>query len=148
MGRAVVVVDPAIIWPDMEAFLLPWFRTQLELRPEPVCASVRVVRVEPTEEPFPERTLVIRDDGISRTGFLTGDASVGLTVLAGSKENPADAKQLARIVLALCSQVPSPDPDNPVAAFLDSNGPYLVPEAQPRARAYSNVVFGVVGSAL
>lgn len=146
--RGVVVADPAIIWPDMELFLTSWFRTHLPLRPEPVCASVSVVRVEPSREPFPERTLVIRDDGISRTGFLTGDASVGLTVLAGTRENPADAKLLARIVLAMCAQIPSPDPDNPVAVFSDSNGPFLVPEAQPRARAYSNVVFGVVGSAL
>lgn len=144
------MADPLVIHDDLELFLTGWYRTALAARAEPVCADVSVVRVEPPgpEAEWPEKLLVIRDDGTARTSFLTGEASIGLTVLAGSKENPKDAKDLARIVLALAARIPSSDPENPVAALLDSNGPYLVPEAQPRARVYSNISLAVAGRAL
>lgn len=143
------MVDPAVIHDDLEMFLIGWYRTALDERDELVCSGVIVDRVEPgPNEEWPEKLLVIRDDGTARTSFLTGEASVGLTVFAGSRENPKDAKDLAAIVLALASQIPSGDPDNPVAALLDSNGPYMVPEAQPVARVYSNISLAVAGRAL
>jgi hypothetical protein len=143
------VADPLVVHDDLEMFLTAWYRTALAGRPEPVCEDVVVDRVEPgPDEEWPEKLLVIRDDGTARTSFLTGEASIGLTVFAGSKQNPKDAKDLARIVLALAAGVPSADPENPVAALLDSNGPYMVPEAQPRARVYSNVSLAVAGRAL
>lgn len=143
------MADPAVIHDDLEMFLTGWYRAALDERDELVCSGVIVDRVEPgPNEEWPEKLLVIRDDGTARTSFLTGEASVGLTVFAGSRENPKDAKDLAAIVLALASQIPSGDPDNPVAALLDSNGPYMVPEAQPVARVYSNISLAVAGRAL
>ena len=140
--------DPLVIFDDLELFLTGWFRTALAARPEPVCAGVEVERTESKKTPTPRRQLIIRDDGIVRTSFVTGRASIGLTVLAGTKENPKDAKTLARIVLALASQIPSPDPSNPIARLASFSGPSLVPEQAALARVYTAVAFDVVGHAL
>lgn len=131
---------------DLEMFLLGWFRAALPARPEAVCQGVEVVRDEPTTpvSEWPARMLVIRDDGTSDSDILTGSASVGLTVLAGSREDPWEAKELARIVRALVATIPSGDPDNPVAAVLGRNGPFMVPENQPRARVYQTAELAVV----
>ncbi|MFI8593730.1 hypothetical protein ACIGCK_04780 [Microbacterium sp. NPDC078428] len=142
------MADPAVIIDDLELYLTGWYRAALAARPEPVCADVAVVRVESPNDPPPAKQLVIRDDGTTMTSFLTGEASIGLTVLAGTRANPHDAKELARIVLALASQIPSPDPDNPFTALLSSNGPFMVPEETTFARVYSAVTFSVAGRAL
>jgi hypothetical protein len=142
------VPDPAVIYPDLEDFLIRWYRTALGGRPEVVCANVTVARTESEAPSPPKRQLIIRDDGTTRETFLTGQASIGLTVLAGTKANPKDAKDLARIVLALASQIPSPDPDNPFASFDAATGPYMVPEAATFARVYSTATFSVAGRSL
>jgi hypothetical protein len=131
---------------DLEMYLCAWFRGALAARPEAVCQGVEVVRVEPSGpvESWPARLLIIRDDGTSDTGLLTGSASVGLSVLAGTRENPHDAKELARIVRGLVATIPSGDPNNPVAAVLGRNGPFLVSEPQPRARVYQTAELAVV----
>lgn len=139
---------PAVIHSDLELYLTGWFREALAARPEPVCAGVTVDRVEPPTDSLPEKLLVIRDDGATDTSFLTAEASVGFTILAGSRENPQAAKDLARIVHALLPQIPSPDPDNPFAALLTATTPVLVPESQPRARAYIPATFAIAGRAL
>lgn len=140
--------DPAVIYDDPELFLTGWYRAALAARPEPVCASVSVGRTESTKTPPPARQLVIRDDGASRDTFLTGQVSIGFTVLAGTKANPKDAKDLARIVLALASQIPFTDPGNPFTALLDFNGPSMVAEDAPYARVYTAVTFGIAGRPL
>lgn len=137
--------DPLIGYDDLELFLLAWFRSALAARPEPVCAGVTVARVEPPTDSLPAKLLVIRDDGATDSSFITAEASLGFTVLAGSKENPKDAKDLTRIVHALLSQVPSPDPANPFAALLSRTSPVLVAEAQPKARAYTTATFAIAG---
>jgi hypothetical protein len=142
------VPDPVVVYPDLELFLIGWYRIALAARPEPVCAGVTVDRIESTATSPPKRQLIIRDDGTTRATFLTGQASIGLTVLAGTKANPKDAKDLARIVLALASQIPSPDPDNPFASFDAATGPYMVPEAASLARVYSTATFSVAGRSL
>jgi hypothetical protein len=139
------VAEPAVIHDDLEMFLTSWYRSALAARPEAVCRSVVVNRVESAATSPPAKQLIIRDDGTSRESFLTGEASIGLTVLAGTKANPKDAKDLARIVLAIASQIPSPDPANPIAALRSSNGPYMVPEESTFARVYSAVTFAVAG---
>ncbi|WP_137843859.1 hypothetical protein [Microbacterium sp. 2FI] len=137
--------DPLIAYDDLELYLLEWFRTALAERPEPECADVEVVRVEPPTDDLPEKLLVIRDDGATDTSFITAEASLGFTVLAGSKENPKVAKDLARIVHALLSQIPSGDPANPFAALLSRTSPVLVQESQPKARAYATATFAIAG---
>lgn len=140
--------DPSVIHADLEHFLVTWYRAALAARPEAVCQGVEVDNREPGDGPFPERLLVIRDDGGPDTSVLTGTRNVGLSVLAGDPENPKDAADLAAIVHALRTRIPSTDPSNPVAAILGSLGPHRVPESQPRARRYLTFTLAVVGTAL
>lgn len=142
------MADPLVAHADLEFFLTGWYRAALAARPEGVCRNVVVDNKEPSAAPFPARLLVIRDDSGPDTSFLTAERSVGLSVLAGSRMNPKDANDLARIVHALRSQIPSADPANPVAAVVDSNGPYPMEEAQDRARRYITLTLSVVASAL
>lgn len=141
--------DPLILFDDLELFLTGWFRTALAARPEPICAGVLVDRTEPDGDAstWPEKVLVIRDDGTTDDEILTGSASIGLTVLAGTKTSPKDAKDLARIVYAMLLQIPSGDPLNPVAAIGSRNGPFMIAEAQPRARVYTAATLRVAARA-
>lgn len=138
-----------VIHADLELFLTGWLRDQLAQRTEVVCQGVVVSNREPPASgPFPPRMVVIRDDGGARTSIVTRQSSVGISVLAGTKDTPQDAIDLARIVLALAEDCAAVEPGNPVAAVLESNGPYPVPEAQPHARRYMTLVMSVVGSPL
>lgn len=144
-----LVVNPLTGYADLEMSLVDWYRVAIAGRPEEVCSGVEVVRVEPdAADVMPRRLVVIRDDGVSDTGLLTGEASIGVSVLAGTRERPDDAKDLARILHALATQIPAPGPTNPFTALVDRNGPYLVPENAPRARAYFTLTLAVAQSAL
>lgn len=138
--------DPIVTHGDLEMFLIGWYRDRLEERAEPVTDDVEVDRVE--REPLPLRLVVIRDDGGTETSFLTGEASIGVSVLAGTKSNPTDAKVLGEIAYALRSQIPSADPLNPVSRVLDSTRPVLIPESQERARVYFTLTLAVAGRPL
>ena len=143
------MADPLVIHADLELFLTAWYRAALAARPEPVCQGVVVSRREPgPNDPFPARLLVIRDDGGADTSVIGAERDVGLSILAGTKENPQDAKDLARIVHALRSQIPAVAPGNPVSAVLSSRGPFAVTESQPKARLYITMTLAVVGSLL
>lgn len=139
------MTDPLIAYDDLELFLVGWYRAALASRSEAYAQGVTVVRVEPKSDDFPTPMLVIRHDGTTDTSFITGEASVGVTVLAGSKRNPKPATDLLRLVHALASQIPSPDPSNPVSALLGRTGPFLVPEDHDRARAYATLTLAVAG---
>lgn len=132
-----------VIHDDLEMFLVGWFRSAVAARGESYAQNVEVDRVE--YEPLPSRMLVIRDDGGPETGVVTGERQVGVSILAGTKANPKSAKDLAALVHALASRIPSPDPTNPVAAVLGKTAPVLVPEQQERARAYFTLRLSVVG---
>lgn len=136
--------DPLVVHDDLELFLTSWYRAAIAARSEPVCQGVTVNR---TEQDKPKQ-IVIRDDGGPETSLLTGERSVGVSILAGTKANPKDAKDLANIAYALRSQIASPDPMNPVAAVIDSTAPVMVPEAQERARVYFTLTLAVAGRLL
>jgi len=144
------VADPLVAHSDLEQFLVGWYRAALAALAvtHPVCDGVTVSNREPSSGPFPTKLLVIRNDGGPDTSLLTADRTVGLSVLAGTRENPKDAVDLALIVHALRNQIPAVAQGNPIAAVLESNGPYAVPEAQPRARQYLTLTFSVVATAL
>lgn len=142
--------DPLVIHSDLELFLVGWYRDALQQLAEahPVCAGVEVDNKEPADGDFPAKLVVIRDDGGPDTSLLTAQHTVGISVLAGTKEMPKDAIDLALIVHALRTQIPAVAPGNPVASIEDSNGPYPVAEAQPRSRRYMTVTMTVVAAAL
>jgi hypothetical protein len=135
-----------VVMDDLELYLASWFRARLAARTEPFLQGFQVARSEPPLQSLPPRLLVVRDDGTTHDELLTGEASIGLTVLAGTKENPKDAKDAARFVLALAKQLPAPL--TPVTRFLGATGPYLVDEAAPKARVYSTLSLAVVGRTL
>lgn len=140
--------DPLVIHDDLELFLTAWYRMRLGARPEAFLDGLEVDRVEPSTGTFPGRLIVIRDDGGPSTSLLTGERSVGVSVLAGTKADPQDAKDIARLAHALSSQIPSADPANPVSNVVDSTSPVLVPESQPHARAYFTLTLAVAGRLL
>jgi hypothetical protein len=140
-------VASSVLHVDLELFLTTWFRRELALRPEAYCKNVSVVITEPSDpaKPFPARLLVIRWDGSSRTSALSAEASIGLSVLAGSKANPKDANDLVLMVQALAEKLPAVEQGNPVTDLRESTGPFAIAEQQDRARRYLTITLGVVG---
>jgi hypothetical protein len=129
-------------------FLTGWFRTRLAARPEPECAGVVVDNKHPEpKEVWPEKLLVVRYDGGTPTSAVTDEATIGLTVYAGSKSYPQPAVNLARIVRAMLQQVPAVEPGNPVAAVITSNGPIAIPDDGPLACRYITADLSVAGTA-
>lgn len=141
--------DPLVAHDDLELFLTGWYRRELAGRPEDICQRAEVSNRWPKPgEDFPDVLVVIRDDSGPDTSILTAERQVGISVLAGTRDDPQDAVTLARIVHALRSQIPAVEPGNPVAAVLGANGPYPVPEPQERACRYLTITFVVVASPL
>ncbi len=135
-----------VLHTDLEMFLVGWFRAKLAARPEEYCQNVVVDRVEPSPpRAFPERLLVVRSDGGTRMSVVSDEASVGLSVLAGTKLLPKDAVDLAKMVRALCEMLPAVEPGNPVAALVNATGPVAVDEAQDRSRQYITLDLAVAG---
>lgn len=133
---------------DMELFLVGWYRTHLAARPEAYCQGFSVDNKEPDpSKPFPARLLVVRSDGATRTSMATANASVGLSILAGTKLMPKDAIDAALMVLALAEKLPAVELGNPVAALLASAGPFVADEDQQRARRYVTLELSTVGTA-
>lgn len=137
-----------VIHADLEAYLVQRFRAELAARPEPYCQGVIVDNKEPSGTTFPKRLLVVRDDGGADTELVTGERDVGLSVLAGTKENPKECVDLALMVHAIARDLAGLEPGNPIAAVTQSGGPYPVPEQQQRARRYIPITVSVVASAL
>ncbi|UOE45473.1 hypothetical protein [Agromyces larvae] len=142
------MIEPAVIFPDVELWLTGHVRSELDARPEAVCADVVVDVKEP--EPtgaWPSKLVVIRFDGSTQTSILTDEASIGVTVFAGTKSLPQDANDLARIVRAIVASSAGVEPGNPIAAVNSTTGPIAVPEDAPRARRYFTAELVIHGQA-
>lgn len=127
-------------------YLTGRLRREVAARPESYCSGVQVGNKEPGPNvPFPKRLIVVRDDGGPATSLVTAERQTGISVLC---ENELDADNLAAMVLAIATDVADMEPGNPIAAVLESNGPYAVPEEQPRFRRYMTVTYSVAGKAL
>jgi hypothetical protein len=142
------VADPAVLHADVQLFIVGWYRAWLATREEDFLNGFEVDVVEPADGDFPARLLVIRDDGGTPTELVTCEHSLGMSVLAGTKQNPKDANDAARLIWAARHLIPSPDPANPIAAILGGTSPVPVTEAQDRARRYSTLIVSDVGTAL
>lgn len=137
-----------VIHADLELFLTGWLREALAARPEPVCAGVKVDNKEPLPTAqWPARLVVIRYDGSTQTSVVTDEASVGVTVFAGTQSLPKEANDLARIVRALIGGCAGRERDNPVAD-VETTGPVAVADSGVRARRYFTASMKVVGSVL
>lgn len=93
--------------------------------------------------PAPPWQVIIRDDGINDEEF-TGEAALGISVLAGTKLAPGPAKRLARIVKAIVKDTARAEPGNPVVDVTSVLGPFLVDEPGRAARQYLTATLTVV----
>ncbi|MDZ4045175.1 MAG: hypothetical protein U1E32_05280 [Rhodoglobus sp.] len=140
------MAEPFVVHSNLELFLTGWYRAAIAASDEEVLDGFEVDNKEPATGTFPSKLLVVRDDGGPSTWFMTGERSVGLSILAGTRQNPKDAQDAARLIAAMTWQIASVDPDNPVTATLSVNGPYPVPEEQDRARQYIPATLAVVAT--
>ena len=140
----------AVILPDLVEWLTGWLYRELEARSEPYARGVVVSNREPDvgSANFPERLVVVGDSGSTDRDLLLSDASLRVSVLAGSKEAPKECVDLARLVHALVRDCARFEPGNPVVRVVASRGPMSVPEDHPRARRLSTFDIAVVGSPL
>jgi hypothetical protein len=142
---------PRVLPADVVLWLTGWLRAELAaLAPRyPVCSGVVVRDKEPgPDETFPAKLVVVTLVSSVDTSIITSEDDYGVSTLAGTLENPKDANDLSKIVHALMKDSAGTQPGNPIAAVIASNGPYAVPEEQPRARRYSTYTLSTVGSAL
>ena len=139
-----------IVMPDLVLWGTQWLRARLAERTEPVCRGVEVAHIEPavSSAEFPKKLIVIGDDGNTGETLTTANASLRVSVLAGTLEQPAECVELARIVHAIMRDCARVEPGNPVAAVLASRGPLAVREVHPRARRLSTFDLLIVGEAL
>lgn len=143
-------MSPRVVPADVVLWLTGWMRAELAALTAtyPVCADVVVRDKEPADGTFPDKLVVINLVAAVDTSIITSETDFGVSTLAGTKENPKPADDLARIVHALMKDSAGMQPGNPIAAVLASNGPYAVPEDQARARRYSTYTLSTVGSPL
>lgn len=142
-----------VLPPDVELYLTRWLRDQLADRND-VPAGGRVATREwkpPTGDPGatpPTWQVIVRDDSGPDTSVITQEISVGISILAGTKENPTAASSLARLVKAIMRDAAGLQPGNPIAAVIGSLGPYAVAEETTYARRYMTFDLSVVGTPL
>lgn len=136
----------AVIHSDIVLFLTTWFRAAIAARPEAYCQGVRVSNKETDLNKGP--LVVILDNSGPRLSVISAERTIGISVLAGTKDNPKPAVDLALMVEALCSRLPGLQPGNPVAAVTETRGPFAVAEASTVARQYLTVDLIVTGTPL
>ena len=128
--------------PDIEDYLTRWLRGRIP--------DISVGNKEPLKlaTPLEKPIVVVRDDSGTRTGLVTWDRSVGVSILAGSKSYDKPANDLARLVYAhLTDDTITDAPGSPIAAILDDGctGPYAVQDDQDVARRYMTIEYSVTG---
>lgn len=141
-----------VLHADLELFLTKFIRNELTSRSEPFTDDVYVSNSEWVKPPAggtrPARQVIVRDDSGPKLSVVSKQCQVGIRVLAGTKETPQEASDLARLLMALLEGAPGTGKANPVAAVTDANGPYPVTEASTYACYYFTTTFIVAGQPL
>lgn len=129
--------------PDLEAWLTTYLRSSL--------TGVQISNKEPSPltVPLVKPLIVVRDDSGQKLGYTTFDRSVGISVLAGSKQNDKPSNDLARSVAAILfdDQIALAE-GSPIAAVTWSgcNGPYAIADSLDVARRYMTAQYVVIGA--
>lgn len=143
---------PAVIQADIELFLCGYLRAALAdsdlVARYPILAGFEIDNREPTVSVFPDKLVIVRLDSLTRTSLTTADAVIGVSTLLGGVTDISGPGLAARVVHALVESCAGTASDNPVSAVTESNGPYAIPEDQPRARLYSTFTLSVSGTSL
>lgn len=137
----------AVTPPDMEAWLVSWLRERLTSDG----LDVEVDSKEPAAlvTPLDVPLVVVRDDSGPQTSVLSYQRQVGVSILAGTRQDDSLARDLARRVYALATSSDLPMvPGSPIAAVsrADCRGPYAVHDDQDVARRYLTVGYIAVGT--
>lgn len=133
-----------VIFSDLELFLTGFIRAELLARGK--SGGLISNEFSPAGKPVPPFQVIVRDDGGPTPGRVTKLPTVGITVLGSDDHDKAETTDLANLVSALmwgCARV---EPGNPVAAVLESNGPFKVPDESGQPRRYMTFGLSVVGS--
>lgn len=134
--------------PDVELFLTGWLRAALHRRGY----DVEVSNKEPADLAFPltRPLIVVRDDGGPQTEIITYTATVGITVLAGTRQNDQPAMDLARLVYALATSAGVYLAQGSPITAIDKEGgstrPYRVNDTAETSRAYMTIGYSLTGT--
>ncbi len=135
----------AEIDPDVELYLTGFIRTELAARSEVGGFVSNREWSPPASNPNarpPVWQVIVRDDGVVDGELIVADAAVGISVLAGTMDNPGEAMRLARIVKAIVKTTPA-DFAGPVTVVRSFTGPYRIQEPALYARAYMTCSLGI-----
>ncbi|WP_223149220.1 hypothetical protein [Changpingibacter yushuensis] len=133
--------------PDMELWLCAYLRSVLA--DEGVDAQVSNKEPDSLKLPLSKPLVVIRDDSGTRQSAVTFDRSIGVSILAGTRQDDKASNDLARRIAGILSDDEiAMVPGSPIAAvdWDGCNGPYAVTETLNVARRYLTVQYTVVGS--
>ncbi|MBW4094586.1 MAG: hypothetical protein HIU81_03925 [Acidobacteria bacterium] len=133
-----------VIDSDLELFLTGFIRTELGKIDTPLAQGVFVSNRFPS--PSRPKTVVVRDDGGQSTSIITSQPSIGVTVMAGDDVTQGQlATDLAHLVKMIINSCARPDPGNPVAAVVQSYGPYKILDDSSQPSRYMTFTLSVVG---
>lgn len=140
-------MTPRVQPPDLEAWLVAHIRTELEA----TGLDVEVDNKEPADlrTPLEVPLVVVRDDSGARTSVIIYARQIGISVLAGTRQNDAQARTMSRLVYAIATEDEiALAAGSPIAAVIadECNGPYAVADDHDVARRYMTVGYRVVGS--
>jgi hypothetical protein len=143
---------PAVVWPDVEAYLIGYLSGALAARPEPYAAGVRVSNEQWAADPNssepqtpPARQVIVRDDGGPRLGDVRATARVGFRVLAQSK---AECSDLTALVVALVGGIPEATRGETVVAVESLTRGFPVPDDSGTPERYFTAELVVRGTTL
>lgn len=136
-----------VLAPDMELWLTSYLRATLAN----LGHTVDVGNKEPStlKTPLACPLVVIRDDSGPRLSQVTFSRQIGVSVLAGSRQNDQPSNDLARLVVGILTDDSIiTAPNSPIAAidYDACNGPYAVVDDQDVARRYATITYRTVGS--
>lgn len=129
---------------DLEKFLTGFLRSELVFHGK--TGGFISNEFSPADKPAPLFQVIVRDDGGPRTSVVTKTQSVGITVLGSDAYSKSATTGLALLVSAIMEGSATLDPANPIAAVLDSTGPYKVPDDTGHPRRYMTFELSVVGT--
>lgn len=140
-------MTPRVLPPDLEVWLVSYVRATITAEGH----DVEVDAKEPDElsTPLEVPLIVVRDDSGSKSSAVSFSRQVGISVLAGTRQNDRVARELARLVYAIVTDSEiALAPGSPIAAvnLSDCNGPYAVDDDHDVARRYLTAGYDVVGT--
>lgn len=133
--------------PNPLIYLCHYTRTELNALADPKYHGVLVSNREaPVDAGVWDRSVIMRVDGDVRTSVISKELTLGVRVRAGqdiTDEQPAE--DLAATVLAILETSAGLQAGNPIAAHLESNGPYSVTAQGTQPEFYFTIAFSRAG---